>query len=335
MHLITMAHLGEAQGVIEKFSLKRSSPSFYEGENLCLLLTGEGPFEAATQTALALGKKDYSKVINIGIAGSLKENLQIGDIFEVRSLYLYLENKPAFKSFQASQQGIDCLTSFERILNPEKLIPLKGIASLVDRESWGVAFASKTAGVSFECYKLISDQAGTLGACELVRENAEIWSQKLANYLEQKLEHKIGNKASLELKGFHFTFTMKHKFEDLLSKLSIKEGLSREDILNSLPLKNPSEEKILPKERAIRLLENMEERLNPISKVINQRIESWQNDFEKLGIRVQVDPLLENENVRVSFEAKNDQEIKSKIQALSSMTLTPYQDLLKGILDVE
>ena len=42
MHLITMAHLGEAQGVIDRFNLKKKDQDIYGSDDLILLITGEG-----------------------------------------------------------------------------------------------------------------------------------------------------------------------------------------------------------------------------------------------------------------------------------------------------
>ena len=176
MHLITMAHLGEAQGVIDLFNLKRVTPQVFEGELLVCLITGEGPFEAATLTASQLGQKKFTSVINLGIAGSMSEDLSIGSIHPVRSVYLVIDGKPQFKSFKSFESGLDCVTSFERILNKDKALPLTGLGSLVDREAWGVATAAKSAGIPFQSYKLISDMAGTLGACEVAREKSDEWS---------------------------------------------------------------------------------------------------------------------------------------------------------------
>src|SRR5690606_22308536 len=112
------------------------------------------------------------------------EGLNIGEIYPVRMSYLIIGEKPQFKSFKSKNSGLDCLTSFERIISPEKAAPLKGLASLVDREAWGVAYAARSLGIDFESHKLISDVAGTIGACELIKDQATQWSEKLALYLQ-------------------------------------------------------------------------------------------------------------------------------------------------------
>ena len=188
MHLITMAHLGEAQALIEEFELKKISPHHFENGQLILLITGEGPFEAASLTSYFLGKRDVKQIINLGIAGSLNDKMSIGEIYSIRSLYLAIDGKPQFKSFKLAEEGVDAITSFERILRPEKARPLSAIAQIVDREAWGVALSAKNFSIPFECAKLISDRAGEIGACELIREEAYSFSQKLSAYLKNKIE---------------------------------------------------------------------------------------------------------------------------------------------------
>ncbi|MGE3610766.1 MAG: hypothetical protein AB7I27_14335 [Bacteriovoracaceae bacterium] len=335
MQLITMAHFGEAQGVIEEFSLKRMAPFFYEGEDICLALTGEGPFEASTLTGLSLGKKTFTKIINLGIAGTLDDKLNIGEIYPVRSHFLFLENKMAFKSFKGNETGVDCLTTFDRILNPEKVAPLKGMAKLVDRESWGVAFTAKSASIPFQSHKLISDIAGTIGACELVKGQSQMWSEKLANYLEDILRLKQEKKDQISLPGFYFTFTMEHQFNDLIGKLAIKENKSIQDIIQILPLQDLLEEKILPKDRATKLLVRLSHRLDPIKAKVDEQINKWKKQYEVNGIQIIHDPSLEDDKVKIQFQVESDQALDRKINSLKNLSLSPYQNILKGQIDVE
>jgi hypothetical protein len=336
MHLITMAHLGEAQGVIDAFNLIKKSPELYEGSEIILLLTGEGPFEAATRTAFHLSKYPIQKIINLGIAGSINDELIMGEIYPIRSIYLIQDLKPAFKTFNAFDTGIDCLTSFERILDPEKARKLKGLGGLVDRELWGVAMAAKTAGIKIESFKLISDVAGTIEACEVIKDQAFVYSMKLAQHLKTKLQVlEEVKKSSTRLEGFHFTFTTQSKFETLLNKLSIKEEKPKEEIIHSLPLNKLLDLKITPKERTRMLLEMMDDRIDPVKKALNTKKEHWIKSFIDLGFKVQTDPLWESSNVTVSFEIKNDEELLERIEHLKTLSVKPYEELLNGNLYVE
>lgn len=336
MHLITMAHMGEALGVIEKFNLKRITTELFGGENLMLLVTGEGPMEAAVKAALLLPQYPFTGIINLGIAGTLDENFKVGEIHPVRSLYLVQDLKPSFKTFQVSDVGLDCLTSFERILDFDKAKKLKGVGSLVDREAWGIAMTAKTHGLTFKSYKIISDVAGTLAACEIVKENAATFSNALADYLAGMLIEKEPTPESHRtLAGFYFTFSTEHKFKNLLSKLAIKENVSEEEILNSLPMKDLLDKKLLPKERSRLLMEEMVNRIDPTRIILNQQKDQWTRDFEKNGIKVQTDPLWESPVVTLSMEITNDVQLQEKIESLKKLSIRPFTELMNGNLNVE
>ena len=336
MHLITMAHLGEAQSVIQHFKLERITPELFKNEEMVLLLTGEGPFEAATKTALTLPKFPFQEVINIGIAGTFKDH-NIGDIVPVRTLYLVNDLKPAFKSFKAMSEGADCLTSFERILDPEKAQILKGIGHIVDREAWGVAMAAKTANIPFKCYKLISDMAGTLNACELIKENSQEFSDKIADFLKvlvgKSLESQTEEK--MNIPGLHFTFTSNHQFKNLLKKLSIKEDQDHECIFNSLPLNELRALELSPKERTKRLIEMMEKRLDPFKVRLQEEKERLQKEFNQYEFKIDIDPHWEKSKLTISFEAGSDEDLQKKAEALKSLSLHSFNQIMNGKIHVE
>lgn len=336
MHLITMAHLGEAQGVIETFKLKRTQNDLFQNEDMLLLLTGEGPFEATASTAFILGKFPCDEVINLGIAGTLSDDVKLGEIYPVRTHYLIQEMKPAFKSFTGNPQGIDCLTAFERILNPERAQSLKGLGHLVDREAWGVAYAAKEANVPFRSFKLISDKAGTLGACELIKDEAHDFSLKLASFLSELLDNKKEmEETRFDLKGFHFTFTTAHKFQTLLKKLSIKREKTLEETFEALPTADYLQLKVTPKERAKLLLDSLESELDPLRGSLMSAKEKWLRDVQKSGIEVQTDPEWEHNRVSVRFDVEDDHELSRKLKVLESFSLRPFKDLMEGKLHVE
>jgi len=336
MHLITMAHLGEALRVIEQFNLKKISSELFSGEKMMLLLTGEGPIEAAVKTALLIPQYRFTEIINLGIAGTLDDNLNVGEIHEVRSLYLIGDFKPSFKTFQASGTRVDCLTSFERILDIEKAQKLKGMGSLVDREAWGIAMTAKTHGIKFRSFKIISDKAGTISACELIKENASTFSDALANFLHSKLDdNKTKTPQAFSLSGLYFTFSTEHKFKTLLTKLSIKENVTEDEVLKSLSLKELQERKLHPKERTRLLMEEMENRIDPTKKILTDRKNAWVKNIEGQGIRLQTDPKWENPQVTFSFDVCDDQELKQKVEILSRLSVKPFADLMNGQFYVE
>ncbi len=335
MQLITMAHLGEAQGVINLFDLKRVTPNLFENDTLSCLITGEGPFEAATAVASQLAKKSYERVLNLGIAGALEPVLKLGEIYPVRSIYLVVEGKPQFKSFKSLEKGLDCITSFERILSPDKALALSGVAALVDREVWGVAMAAKSQGVTFESYKLVSDYAGSLGACEIIKEAAEEYSQKLAQFLATQIEHTTNPDEQLNLEGFHLTFSTRIKFLQYLKKLSLREEVSEQQILSNLKLESLRDQKLQPKERTRLLLEEMEDKLDPLKKELEKRLTAWKKPFTSQAIDLITDPNWESPEVKISFQVSSQEELAQKLQVLAGMNLRPYQNLRNGEFHVE
>lgn len=335
MQLITMAHLGEAQSVIDQFKLQKVGPSLFEGEDLLCLITGEGPFEAATATAGILGQKKITKVINIGIAGAIDPELTIGEIHPVRTVYLVIEGRPQFKSFPSLKKGLDCLTSFERILHQDKAQILQGLGQLVDREAWGVAMAAKAANVPFEAYKLISDHAGSLGACELVKEDAAHWSQMIAEHLAASLSHGEEIKPANELSGFYFTFSTQHQYQDMFNKLALRLDKGPAAVLESLPIEELRQKKILPKERTKILLQMMEARLDPLKPILEEKLQQWKAPWEKRGIHLHTDPQWEGPQIKVSFSIESEEELKKKLKELEDLNIKLFHDLRNGKIHVE
>lgn len=333
MNLITLAHHGEAQGIIEALKLKRIKQDTFHVENCVLVLTGEGPFEALAKTALAISAYQVKRVINLGIAGSLSDELRPRDLVSVRTSYLISEDRPHFKSFQSLPEGVDCLTSFDRILDPDKARKFKGMGKIVDREAWGVAFAAKTAGILFESYKVISDVAGTLDACELVREKAPVFGQILADKATELLNQAVPAPQELpKISGLHFTFSTGHKYRNLMTSLSIKKELAEEEILRELNLKALLDQDILPKERARRLLELMELELDPVKQKLRSISDNLTRDFQKAGCEISFDPQWENPKAKIIIEAGSDQELKDKLEHLKNVSLSSFTDLMEGKL---
>jgi len=338
MQLITLAHHGEAQSIIEGFNLKKISDSLFKGEAMSCLLTGEGPFEAAVATAAELKQADYQEVINLGICGALSSELEIGSLHEIRSLYLAVDGKPQFRSFPVSERGVDLLTSFERILDPKRADILRGVAKLVDREAWGVAFACKEARIPFRSFKMVSDVAGSIGACELVRETAQVYSQKLAEFLKEELSFKQKNLLENEVNlgtEFYFTFSSSHHFHSLVQKLRLLKGTSDQELIKLFPLDELRAKKMTPKERAKSLLEMMEDEVDPFRGKLKKNVSEFKKPWEEKGIRLHIDPRWEDEKIQISFDITRREDLMGKLEDLRSLDLETLHKIFKGEVDVE
>lgn len=335
MKLIVLAHYGEAQSIIDHYSLSKKSEELYQNSQMSLLLTGEGPFEATTRISSHLGSGNYSEVINLGIVGTLNSKLVIGEVYEVRTIYLAIDGRLQYKSFTLSDQGLDLITSFERILRADKAEVLRGFGELVDREGWGVAFSCKEHGVPLRSFKLISDVAGTLGACESVKENAESFSLKLLDKLNKILNQKEEEKPqsySLD-DSFYFTFSLKHKFQNLLEMICLRDELSVEEVMKKIDLNQLKELNISSKNRAKMLVDKLEILLDPFKGKLQEALVNWKKRYQ--GLDIMTDPQWENEDIKFIFQVKDQEELKEKVRLLQSVDLTPYQNLLQGKIDVE
>lgn len=336
MKLIVLAHYGEAQIIIDHYSLSKKSEELYQNDDLTLLLTGEGPFEATSAVSSLLATQKFNEVINLGIAGSLDQSAQQGVIYQVRSIYLVVDGKLQYKSFTLSDQGHDLITSFERILQPEKVKPLSGMGQIVDREAWGVAFACKEHGIKLSSYKLISDVAGTIGSCEAIKENAQSYSvlllEKLKEVLQEESLHSHKKEFNLGSQ-FYFTFSLKHKFNHLLEMISLRDQVSKEDVLSTLNINELLELNVTPKMRAKALVEKLEILIDPFKGELTLALKDWKKQYSQFDIFT--DPSWESDEVKFSFSVKNSQELQERAALLSELDLEKFYDLQNGVIRVE
>ncbi len=81
----------EAQYIIDLFGLqatkKLQNISFFENEEIVLVLTGIGKIQASIGTTLLCTNYELSRLVNIGIAGSLLgQEANIGEVFLVNKV---------------------------------------------------------------------------------------------------------------------------------------------------------------------------------------------------------------------------------------------------------
>jgi adenosylhomocysteine nucleosidase len=267
MQLLTFAHRPEAQAFFDAFSFKSTTTDgLYRSEFGWLLITGEGIHESIVTVASILGAHpEITEIINLGVAGSLKPALERHTIYEVRTAFAF-DEVPLFKSFPLSGE-VDCVTSGKRVLSPSQRIPLLAMGSVVDRELWGVCVAAKQHHKNVRSFKYISDDAGELGACEVVKELARDASVALLE--RYRALQPQAQSSELKLAGFYFTVSQEHLLKNFLHKLSIKWELSPDEILRKLNVESLSQQKLLPKERTKRLLDILKKSLDP-----------WGSEFE-------------------------------------------------------
>ncbi|MFY7994162.1 MAG: hypothetical protein ACOVP4_12775 [Bacteriovoracaceae bacterium] len=334
MHLITFAHWPEARAFFDHFSPTRH-PKYdwaYEFNGGMIIITGEGIHEALSKTVLSLGLyPQINEIYNFGVAGTLSDSLPLHDIKEVRTVYGF-DSNPLFKSFTL-HGDTDLVTSGERVLTQEALAPLKTMGKLVDRELWGVAFAAKEARLPLRSFKYISDKAGEIGACEMVKELADVASLKLLEiYLKITPQTSL---AQIQLEGLYFTFTQEKQLESLLQKLSSKFDKDKNVWLESPILKSLQTEKLLPKERTKRFLSFLSKELDPFTYSLHEKVEEVFSALTQEKIILTPMNQMETKELKVQFSFQTKEELIEKTQMLKNFDFEKYYSLWRGNLDVE
>ncbi len=334
MHLITFAHWPEARSFVDHFSPKRH-PKFdwlYQYSAGVIIITGEGIHEAISKTTLTLGMfQEISEIYNFGVAGTLTTDILVHSIKEIRTVYAY-DQRPMFKSFTLSGDT-DLITSGERILNKTAAAPLKSMGSLVDRELWGIAFAAKENRIPLKSFKYISDIAGEIGACEIVKDLADKASGEL---LEKYLS--IAPKTDLpqlNIPGLYLTFSQERLLETLLKKLSIKFEKDQSFWTQSEELNNILQTDISPKDKSRRFIKYLENELDPFSQSLNDKINDLFSSLSIEKISITPSSQMETKDLKVQFQFNSKEDLLFKTTLLKNFNFNNYYELWKGNLDVE
>lgn len=323
MDLCVIAHRGEAQAFTK--GLKAISSDFYLGESYGVLICGEGVFEAS-KAGQYMALEKFDRVLNFGIAGSLSEKLTLGEIKSIRTHYLYLDNRPEFKSYsRESIDQLDCITSFERVLSDDKARELAQFADIVDRESWLIAKISHDAKIPFQSFKLISDVAGNDTDCFDIKEKALEYSQSLFDfYLELSTEndshHQTEARNLTELPG---SFTQQKKLKKVLKALSYKLNKPIDEILSEYPLPKA-------KGHVNQYIEELNCVLNPFQEKLQNKISNLQAPFTKIGAQAIFDPKLEKKRFRIQMEINNQKNIDNLAELLRTIDFKDFESVWDG-----
>ncbi len=186
---ILTAMAEEAQYIIDLFGLqatkKLQNISFFENEEIVLVLTGIGKIQASIGTTLLCTNYELSRLVNIGIAGSLLgQEANIGEVFLVNKvaqhdMYLpfdgehldYAKGQITLPStLQRAEKAenwvftdASCLTGDQFIDDAEKVQQLraKTQAHVVEMEAFAVASVAREFGLleKLVIIKAISDGA--------------------------------------------------------------------------------------------------------------------------------------------------------------------------------
>lgn len=338
MKLLHFAHRAEAQQFIQHFGVKLDDslfPSVYIGDDLIILVSNEGLSNTHNKVSYLLGKFNISKVVNLGIAGVLDNNLKLDQIVKVRTSYAYDGHGPKFHSFTTNEQAkIDCISTEQRVLDSEFSKKLRPFAHIIDRELWALASSCQLHKVEFESYKYLSDYAGDQTQCLDIKNRAQEFSQKL---LEAYLDAAIEDQVILDLdtpNDFYMTFSQKHHVEKLLAALSIKWEISKEEVLKKVNANEILNLNLRPKEKTIFLIEKLEESLTPLKKVIENKLNESIKSLTACGANVSFDRALEKKEFQIRMNINSDKNVKRLAEALSEFSFSTFENIMDGKFDV-
>ena len=195
MKLLLFAHSAEASSFIKNLGLTPSTFPFsgvYVSPNhahkVVLLVTGEGMAATFTHGLAVLShfgqSGDHSiisEIINMGVAGSLKKDIEIGKIVSIRNV-LHEEDLQTYPADKNST--CDCITALNRVTDDDYAKRLALKASIVDRELWAVAHMAQIYNIPFRSWKLISDHAGSTTDTASIKKNAARFSEQLFTFFK-------------------------------------------------------------------------------------------------------------------------------------------------------
>ena len=175
-------------------ALVQELPTFWGGP---VLFTGVGKVQAATALSRYLALNPHiDTVINYGTAGGIK-GVTKGQVYPInkfvesdfRSCSLNLPHRDmiAFDSWLSDVDHLCASTQDHFVTDPTELddVPFGKEVTVVDMESYALAYVCQQFGVQFICYKYISDAADESAAAEWV-ENVDGGEEQFIKIL---LEH--------------------------------------------------------------------------------------------------------------------------------------------------
>lgn len=332
--LLIFAHRGEAKAFFSMFSLKAISSleGLYVCDDYFLLLTGEGPWKAGPKVALALGQfsEKISEVINLGIAGSLRKDIEVNKIYPIRTVFLEQNSEMQFASHSLDEKGVDLVTCHNRVLSPELANYLDDFAPTVDRELWSIAQVCSITNHPLSAYKLISDMVGDTEICQRVKDDSERFSKELLDFY---LEIKKDNQAEVEdteiWEGLYFTTSLKNQREKLFHSLSIKLG-SKGSALESLDIPSLLEIEETPKKKAIMLIERMRSLLNPVQKELQESLEELGYGLTSAGAIVKFPKDFERAQFHISAHVGKAEDLVALIKSMEEFNYPRFVEIIEG-----
>jgi nucleoside phosphorylase len=184
-----MAHQGEAQEFIKRKFRQEVEFHFkglYRSDDDMLLIGGEGIQKTTMRTTAVYTyfSHQIDRIINMGVAGSLNQKLQLNQIYGIRNVHHELEQYPSF-ACKETLSKMACVSSLHPVLKDQYAKKLKKKADMVDQELWAIGAVCAMFSLPFKSYKLISDQAGDLTDSKDIMKRAPYYSKHLFDFYKK------------------------------------------------------------------------------------------------------------------------------------------------------
>lgn len=344
--LYVFAHRGEAQAWLDQVHFIKIPFIFdglWESDHSFLLICDEGLQNTTEKLSIFLAQFNHvvSEIFNYGIVGKLSQNLEYEKIYPIRYVYHYANNEAQYKSFHISNHGVDCISAYERINLKSKAEELSNFAQVVDRELWAICRVAQIFKKNVKAFKLVSDDSGFSQKieCQLIQENAlqfslqfYLYDQQFINDVQKTEIPKIQIPEKY-LQLFYFTRSMEQQFQSISKKLKQKLNVSSDTWLEE-NIQHLVTEKMHPKERALLLLEKMNERLNPFHSQLKSQLKQLISPFEDKNISIQFAKDHENTDLNIYFKVSSVENLNSQIENLRNLPIQKIQSILNGDLHV-
>ena len=332
MRLICFAHRGEAQsfltGAEKVFEKGLLSGSLFRKDAEYILLTGEGVESSILMVSAALQALNCNsmELWNYGISGALRDFINIGEIYQIRSVYgVRSDDSNCFESYSLDGNGAaDCVSSSSRVLNQQSSEKLSHFADVVDRELWGIAKVCRAFSLKLRAFKLVSDRPRKGVDCFDVKARAMEWSEqikafhgRLANAEQSSMkvhEAEAEDLKSEALKRFKFTQSQKHQFKRLASVFVKRMGEGELNVF--LDQFSQREKGQNEKQRASEFLSKLEMKLFPEYKSLKNAYEKLFSSSNHPSFQVKHDPRLEQEEIELKVTVRDPRELKKVSQSL-------------------
>lgn len=193
---LIMATYLEAKPLVEKLGRQPDTAApfpVYHGKDISLVISGIGKTSAAAACAWMCTALAPARIVNLGAAGSNREDLPLGTIRQVNEAFetdrLHFKTGKPFRHLPDVLEGFttaSLATSDQPVINPEQRRKLLSFAEMTDME--GAAVIQTAARFKTRCFlfKFVSDTPGhTTG--EEIATHIRLWRQPVIEFLTGKL----------------------------------------------------------------------------------------------------------------------------------------------------